>query len=1842
MSSHAHLGVVVTPEGRRLFGLDAELYLKEQKSRDREFEDAIMAWVQEITQRPLADPTDYWVCLQNGVLLCELINVLKPGKIKKFNKVKLHPLYERENIQLFLKAAWELGVPSDCLFHQTDLVSGRGMRQVFFCLAAVARLAPTFGWKGRVPAQRANQTSAKAAGDAVAECKASVAGGTGHTSPARAAQASQPSQQHNKRSWNVAPASQRQHADNLFEGSEKKLRDLQVDLAEKEAVIRQLKRQLESKQVEAHEYRRLLEQTQKHNTDLKRTLGSGAGGREGAVKTAENEKARGEQGGEARGNTEGGLDSKQPAEMGRACQGNQQAAAAAAAQACETVQKENNSINRTETESTADVDLQSSGNVRESKTKKESGTAECSSVGSEEKKTTSTVSEQKTKQESSKDNSQQVEKIPAKEETSSSKDNVERKEPDMAARKEKKAGLEAEGAGQTERAEEKDLPAVQAGLKQSDEAGSKIGQAEGAAKETVSGVKRRDGAEDSSGSGEQEQSDLLRAASQQMETLTQRLAALQVQLEQERERVAQERERAEEQRERAEELRERAEEERERAAQEAKRAEQERKRAEQETVRAEQEREHAWKAEAQCRQAQQRVAQALAEAAIHKTAADQQHHQRAAAHGEQADGLVRKAEPAVANAVNAMNVMNATSPRAAPRPAAQTAYPSYAARMTDMTPLLIHFSPERSSSQKTYPKQQQGQQQQQQEQQQQKQQDKEQEQDDFYFQSDALVTPELVSKLQRRCFKLFLNEPVSFEEVLEMEDLLGSDSGRRAVAYILKSTMKWVEQSQAQSEKHTQETTVVLLPTERPAGSQHESKSLLLSRKKQRAPSYTTVTFQVDANRGCIMCGNKKIMLKEIVAIMPGLQTSAAKAHAAVNTDPKLFVPHLCFSIVWEKAFGQQCSIDLQLGSPKQANRWVSYLTGAWQRSLLGTHVSPIVVNQGNFDSLLFLLSAALNSMKLHDVSTTQLARVDKVELPDFMAVQVVMTTARRVCKLDKGEMVFLEEFMGNSFALFPHPFWEEHFWRLVLKQAKHENVEQGGEDHERWLCTKLRHYGSELCHWGLASKGIKEFFKYMHYSADLSDATLFALLRSVDGLQEPDTKLGALLPGWRPRVFARSTHISPDGKLSAKELTPAEAARELGHTPSFAKLRMVAKRLEAAASSSSPNKQHKSGSSKRRGSAAALSSSLHRNVAALPFLGQHEQDSPGHGTAEAAEANMTHVTGRRSTRALLQLTGSGKKGSLREQRRQSSGRQDQEASGAATASTAQCVRCGELDSQANEDTVHKGSVTRTCKKCQAVLPNRRDRGSQRQREMGVYEEDMCKALNCRMPHHVSLRGFCIKHQAMAAAEESAEYAALRGKVPLDTEPCDLMMAEDENEPRVANPMLPAALRSPHLLEQVSAYQQDNSRKTQKSNGKGSRLQSPVPAAAATACSSPNSAAHSSQAQVIEPQLLAEQLSPLRQHSPAKLLRSPPTSQFASPQTKDLPAGPKDDRPSAAGDGELLREHFLSPHAKEPLSLLAVNGATLAGKDKATGGTIKITYASAALRGALASPRSTVASPAEPSSRPLSSSSSRTRSRLPRSRPSSQPVSPAVVSSSSSSALASSSSAVSPAVLTHSSSSSMLVCSGCGIAPLLTDGSTLPRFCRNCGKPHRALLRALSNSGRSWSRVRSQSGGASPARAAAIAHQDTALALAPAEHNNNNHDDGPVRSRAAPKEREQEVRTWIEQVLNVRLADDTFEALRSGEVICSLLNRLVEMKTNRNKAWGKAHASAVIKPIHHSQIAFRQMENINHFLSALYHFGIQPKDSFQTIDLYEGKDMRVVFDCLLMLKTRTAEAFSVE
>jgi len=111
-----------------------------------------------------------------------------------------------------------------------------------------------------------------------------------------------------------------------------------------------------------------------------------------------------------------------------------------------------------------------------------------------------------------------------------------------------------------------------------------------------------------------------------------------------------------------------------------------------------------------------------------------------------------------------------------------------------------------------------------------------------------------------------------------------------------------------------------------------------------------------------------------------------------------------------------------------------------------------------------------------------------------------------------------------------------------------------------------------------------------------------------------------------------------------------------------------------------------------------------------------------------------------------------------------------------------------------------------------------------------------------------------------------------------------------------------------------------------------------------------------------------------------------------------------------------------------------------------------------------------------------------------------------------------------------------------------------------------------------------------------------------------------VKGKIAAKyeiEKEQEARLWMQAVLgesiNSRVSDSEplgserfHSALKDGILLCKLADKIIGP--------GKVKHTTMNVP-------FKQMENINNFLTACEKYGVAKTDLFQTVDLFENQNM---------------------
>lgn len=101
-------------------------------------------------------------------------------------------------------------------------------------------------------------------------------------------------------------------------------------------------------------------------------------------------------------------------------------------------------------------------------------------------------------------------------------------------------------------------------------------------------------------------------------------------------------------------------------------------------------------------------------------------------------------------------------------------------------------------------------------------------------------------------------------------------------------------------------------------------------------------------------------------------------------------------------------------------------------------------------------------------------------------------------------------------------------------------------------------------------------------------------------------------------------------------------------------------------------------------------------------------------------------------------------------------------------------------------------------------------------------------------------------------------------------------------------------------------------------------------------------------------------------------------------------------------------------------------------------------------------------------------------------------------------------------------------------------------------------------------------------------------------------------------EKDKEAQYWIEEVMGEKFPAGVLyeDALRDGLVLCKLINKL---------------CPGAVPKINTSGSQFKMMENINMFQQAIKKYGVPDLDVFQTVDLYEKKDIAQVTSTIFAL-----------
>uniref|UniRef100_A0A3P8ZAC9 LIM and calponin homology domains-containing protein 1-like n=1 Tax=Esox lucius TaxID=8010 RepID=A0A3P8ZAC9_ESOLU len=106
-------------------------------------------WIEAVTGRGFCDK-DFRGGLENGILLCELLSSIKPGLVKKINRLPT-PIAGLDNLSVFLRGCEELGLKGSQLFDPGDLqvASTRPNAKFADCSRKLKNVLVTIYWLGR-------------------------------------------------------------------------------------------------------------------------------------------------------------------------------------------------------------------------------------------------------------------------------------------------------------------------------------------------------------------------------------------------------------------------------------------------------------------------------------------------------------------------------------------------------------------------------------------------------------------------------------------------------------------------------------------------------------------------------------------------------------------------------------------------------------------------------------------------------------------------------------------------------------------------------------------------------------------------------------------------------------------------------------------------------------------------------------------------------------------------------------------------------------------------------------------------------------------------------------------------------------------------------------------------------------------------------------------------------------------------------------------------------------------------------------------------------------------------------------------------------------------------------------------------------------------------------------------------------------------------------------------------------------------------------------------------------------------------------------------------------------
>lgn len=134
------------------YGLSRECAMKSAAKFSIERAQECLDWIEAVIERKMnavSDQQDFGQLLKDGTVLCELINKLQPGSVKKINTMNA-PFKQRENIEMYLKGCEAYGLKAQDLFQVNDLYEAKNLYMIADNFFALGGLAQRKGFPGPI------------------------------------------------------------------------------------------------------------------------------------------------------------------------------------------------------------------------------------------------------------------------------------------------------------------------------------------------------------------------------------------------------------------------------------------------------------------------------------------------------------------------------------------------------------------------------------------------------------------------------------------------------------------------------------------------------------------------------------------------------------------------------------------------------------------------------------------------------------------------------------------------------------------------------------------------------------------------------------------------------------------------------------------------------------------------------------------------------------------------------------------------------------------------------------------------------------------------------------------------------------------------------------------------------------------------------------------------------------------------------------------------------------------------------------------------------------------------------------------------------------------------------------------------------------------------------------------------------------------------------------------------------------------------------------------------------------------------------------------------------------